>query len=59
MRTDMTAEREALLVRAGYVEARRQRALEQDDLDAHRHCEQELAMLRELWARIGVALLVE
>ena len=44
MLTDM-AEREALLVRAGYVEARRQRALEQDDLDAMRHCEGELSML--------------
>jgi hypothetical protein len=45
----MTAEREALLVRAGHVEARRQRAREQDDVDAMRHCERELAMLWRQW----------
>jgi len=35
----MTAEREALLVRGGYVEARRQKAREPGDIDAQRHCE--------------------
>jgi len=45
----MSAEREALLVRAGYVEARRQRAREEHDLDAMRHCERELAMLWRQW----------
>lgn len=41
----MTAEREALLVRAGYVQARRQRAVEEHDIDAARYCLEELAGL--------------
>ena len=45
----MTAEREALLVRAAYAEARRQRAQEAGDIDAQRYCERELVMLWREW----------
>jgi hypothetical protein len=45
----IAAEREALLARASYVEARRQKAREEFDLDAQRHCEQELAILWKQW----------
>jgi hypothetical protein len=46
---ELNAEREAQLVRAGFVEARRQRAPEQGDLDAMRHCERELALIWRQW----------
>jgi len=52
MRTDRDAEREALLVRAGYVEARRQGAIEERDVDAARYCQDELARLWKQWEEL-------
>jgi hypothetical protein len=49
MRTDLTAEREALILRASHVEARRQRAHERHDIDAERYCERELLLLWRQW----------
>jgi hypothetical protein len=39
----------ALILRAPHVEARRQHAREQHDLDAQWHCERELTLLWRQW----------